>query len=39
MTQKIKGVESTYDKDCVPEGDFKAGFLLRWGTAIPYIAH
>lgn len=29
MTQKIKEVESTYVKDCVPEGDCKAGFLLR----------
>lgn len=35
MTQKIKEVGSTHNKGCVPERDGKAGFLLRWGPAIP----
>lgn len=34
MTRKIKEMGSTYNKDCVPEGDCKAGFLSRQRPAI-----
>ena len=39
MTQKINEVGSTYNKICVPERDCEVGFWLRWGPAIPWVAH